>query len=75
MVVSYKLLYLYVISCFSLDYIRNNFPISALYFSFKVLENEKKKQTMATYPAPYPGPSMGTEQALQPTQAQKAFNE
>lgn len=30
---------------------------------------------MATYPAPYPGPSMGAEQALQPTQAQKAFNE
>lgn len=30
---------------------------------------------MATYPTPYPGPSMGAEQALQPTQAHKAFNE
>ena len=30
---------------------------------------------MAIYPTPYPGPLMGAEQALKPTQAQKAFNE
>ena len=38
-------LYLYVISCFTLDYIRNNFPISALYF-FKGIRKMWKRSRL-----------------------------